>query len=105
MWADSNQSIPADLTGATVKAEIREKSAGTIIVPLSATIVQPNLVNISITPIDYVTCPSKGVWDLQLTFADGKVQTPIAGAVTVEGDVTDSVVMPVTRRNAPVRAV
>ena len=98
LWADDAQTVPVDLTGATVAAEIRDKSAGTHIVDLDVVVTQPNIVDVAMTPTMYDTCPSKGVWDLQVAFADGQVHTPVAGAVTVTPDVTDSVVMPVRAR-------
>lgn len=90
LFEDAAQTVPTDLTGATVKAEIRDKSAGTTIVALTTVVTLPNTVDMSIAPADYDGCPAKGVWDLQLTFVDGSVQTPVAGAVTVTADVTDS---------------
>jgi hypothetical protein len=98
LWQDEAQTVPVDLTGATVEAEIREKSAGTSVVALTCTPSLPNTVDVAMTPDLYATCPSKGVWDLQVTFPDGSVQTPVAGTVTVSGDVTDSVAMPVAAR-------
>jgi len=98
LWDDDAQTVPTDLTGATVKAEIREKSAGTHVVILTPIITQPNIIDISMTPAMYVDCPVKGVWDFQITYPDGKVHSPIYGDVVVTGDVTDSVVMPVARR-------
>jgi hypothetical protein len=98
LWQDDARTDPLDLTGATVAAEIREKSAGTHIVDLDVTVTLPNVVDVAMTPTMYATCPSKGVWDLQISFADGTVHTPVAGTVTVVGDVTDSVAMPVRTR-------
>jgi len=98
LWQDASQTLPVDLTGATVAAEIREKSAGVAIVELIVVVTPLNIVDVSMTPAMYVNCPSKGVWDLQVTFADGKIHTPVAGAVSVIADVTDSVVMPMAAR-------
>jgi len=98
LWADNMQTVPYDLTGAEVEAEIREKSAGTFVVALETVVTLPNIVDVTMTPDLFVTCPSKGVWDLQVTTADGEVLTPLAGAVTVTPDVTDSLIMPAVRR-------
>jgi len=94
LWQDDLQSVAVDLTGATAEAEIRERSAGVAVTVLTTTVTLPNIVEVAVDPAMYVTVPAKGVWDLQLTFADGSVQTPVAGAVTVTGDVTDSVAAP-----------
>jgi hypothetical protein len=98
LWQDDASTIPVDLTGATVAAEIRDKSAGLKIVELDVTVTVPNIVDVYMTPDMYTDCPAKGVWDLQVTFADGQVHTPIAGAVTITPDVTDSLPMPVRSR-------
>jgi hypothetical protein len=94
LWEDAAATIPADLTGVTVEAEIRDRSAGTFVVALDTVVTLPNIVDLAITPDMYATCPAKGVWDLQLTYADGTVRTVLKGAVAVTGDVTDSLVMP-----------
>jgi hypothetical protein len=94
LWADPYASVAVDLTGATVAAEIREKSAGTHIVALDTNVTLPNMIDVTITPDMYTDCPAKGVWDLQITFAGGVVNTPVYGTVTVTADVTDSAIMP-----------
>ena len=95
LWQDAGQTIPVDLAGATVAAEIREKTAGVHVVELGCVVTLPNIVDVTIEPGMYVECPQQGVWDLQLTFADGDVHTVLRGAVSVTGDVTDSLLMPV----------
>lgn len=97
-YQDAAQTVPTDLTGATADAEIRDKTAGAKIVVLQCTVTLPNIVEVVMDPTLYATCPAKGVWDLQLTFADGQVHTPLKGAVTVNPDVTDSVAMPAVAR-------
>lgn len=98
LWSDDAGTVAVDLTGATVAAQIRNKTAGTTIVDLGVLVTLPNIVNISMTPDMYATCPAKGVWDMQVTFSDGQVNTPVAGKVAVTGDVTDSLVMPTVGR-------
>lgn len=90
LWQDAAQTIPVDLTGVVPAAEIRERTAGVRIVELLCTPEPPNAVIVEMTPDMYVAVPANGVWDLQLTFPDGAVHTPVAGTVTVTGDVTDS---------------
>ena len=97
LWADDAHTVPVDLTGATVKAEIRDKSAGPLVTELVVSVAMPNTVDMELTPELWVTIPAAGVWDLQLTLADGTVQTPVAGKVTATPDVTDSVAAPVRR--------
>lgn len=93
LYDDDERTIPTDLAGATVAAEIREKSAGSSVVKLACTVTEPNIIDMDLTPGMYVTCPSKGVWDLQVSFPGGRVRTRLEGTVSVKGDVTDSVAM------------
>lgn len=104
LFEDAFSTVPVDLATATVKAEIRNASAGTTIVPLTAVITQPNIVDVSLTAIQSAALPAKGVWDLQLTFADLSVRTVVAGSVAVTGDVTDSVAAPATLNGGQIRA-
>ena len=97
LWADDAHTVPYDLTGAEVEAEIRDRSAGTVVVVLDVDVTLPNTVEITMTPDMYEDCPPKGVWDLQVTTGAGEVLTPLAGVVTVTADVTDSLVMPGVR--------
>ena len=109
LWDDAPGGVATDLTGATVKAEIRDKSAGTKIVELTCTLTLPNIIDVTMTPAMWATCPSKGVWDLQVTMPSGEVRTVLAGDVTVTSDVTDSVAAPAgltsTTNRAPARVI
>src|SRR5262245_50603302 len=87
----AQDSSPLDLTGAEAKAEIRDRPAGDVIVPLICTIELPNTIQIDLIASDSLNLPQAGVWDLQLTFlSSGDVKTPLAGQVSVTPDVTDS---------------
>lgn len=97
LWQDDGKTTPVDLTGSTVAAEIREKSAGVHVVDLACVVTLPNTIDVTMTPAMYVNVPAKGVWDLQVTFPDAEVHTVVGGAVTVTLDVTDSVPMPARR--------
>ena len=91
LWDDAPGGIPIDLTGSTVAAEIRDKSAGAKVVELETSITPPNIIDIAIDgEAMWATCPSKGVWDLQITAPSGDVRTVLRGDVEVTGDVTDS---------------
>jgi|SRR5215472_3406062 len=82
--------VPYDLTGVIAKSEIRDRPAGPLITPMTCTITLPNTINVFLAATDSHKLPAKGVWDLQLTFLSGDVNTPLAGPVTVTPDVTDS---------------
>ena len=89
LWA-ADGVTPINLAGVTAKSEIRERPAGVLISAFVCTITLPNIVDLFLTTTLSHTLPSKGVWDLQLTYPTGDVMTPLAGPVTVTADVTGS---------------
>jgi hypothetical protein len=92
LWQDVKQTIPTDLTGATPKAEFRDKTAGTAIAALGCVLALPNTITITMTAAAWATAPANGgIWDLQITMPDASVNTVLKGNVVVIGDVTDSV--------------
>lgn len=90
LWDNPEQSQPVDLTGATVAAEIRDQSAGAVIIPLVLVVTLPNIIDATLSNTDCQACPTKGVWDLQITFPGTIVRTVLSGDVRVTPDVTDS---------------
>jgi hypothetical protein len=90
LWTDTDKTSPADLTGVVAKAEIRDKPAGSTVVPVICHVTLPNIIEMTLSAAACATLPSTGVWDLQLTYDNGDVATVLAGAVTVTPDVTDS---------------
>jgi len=117
LWLDTGKTVPLDLTDVVAKAEIRDKAGGPYIMEITCTIVIPNIVAGSLSAAACRSLPLGNlVWDLQLTYPNGAVNTILAGAVSVTPDVTDSTepippepeepearVTPMTR--APVRAL
>jgi len=90
LWADINKTVPVDLTGATARSQIRDKPQGAHISDMVCAVTLPNVVDVTLASTVSHTLPTKGAWDLQLTFPSGDVNTPVAGAVSVTPDVTDS---------------
>jgi hypothetical protein len=91
LWTDDAKTVPADLTGATAKAEIRDTPGGSTIVATVCVITLPNIVDMQLLAAASATLPPKGVWDLQITYtSSGSVMTVLAGQVLVTADVTDS---------------
>jgi|SRR5215472_3877113 len=91
LWLDSKKTEAADLTGATAKSEIKDKAGGTLLANMTCAVVQPNTVNITFPAALWSGWPSnknQGVWDLQITYASGDVQTIVAGSVAATQDVT-----------------
>jgi len=93
LWDKDHQ--PLDLTDVSARAEIRDRPAGTILVPLTCVVTLPNIIDVTLKAKDSRDLPPAGVWDLQLTYASGEVNTPLAGQVRVTPDVTDSSLIPV----------
>jgi len=76
---------PADLTGVTVASEIRKGSES---IALDCT-VAGNVITVELAADAWGAMgPGAGRHDVQLTFADGRVWTMLAGAVTILADVT-----------------
>jgi hypothetical protein len=92
LWQDAAKTIPYVLSAVndSVAAEIRDKPGGSNITVLIATIVEPNFVDIEVTSEMTKTMVTKGEWDLEITFLDGDVYTPIRGPVSVAADITGS---------------
>ena len=88
LWQDTEKTVPVNLTDATVASEIRNKPDGLTIVSLTCNVVLPNTVEVLMDPDMYDSLPIRGVWDLEVTFPDGEVLTPIAGDTIITPDVT-----------------
>lgn len=83
---------PCDLDCVVAKSQIRDKPGGTaLLVTMDCTITLPNVIDVILTPENsFKLTPKGGAWDLQLTYPSGEIKTPVAGAVAVTEDVTDS---------------
>lgn len=91
LFDDESKTIPTDLTGVQAKSQIRDRSGGDKVTDLACTIALPNVINVVLSAEDSRTMEfTRGFWDLQLTYTDGKVHTIVAGGVTITADITDS---------------
>jgi hypothetical protein len=90
LWTDADKTIAVDFAGMTVKAEIRDRPGGAVIVPAVVVVTLPNIVDVILDHDATRSLPASGRWDLQATDAGGQVSTFVAGAVKVTGDITDS---------------
>lgn len=88
LWDQAQK--PIDLTGVVAKSEIRDRPAGTQITSLTCVVTLPNIIELTLSATASHALPTKGVWDLQLTYGSGEVRTPLAGPVAITTDVTDS---------------
>jgi len=73
----------------TVAAEIRASSGQALLVTPACTIAA-NVITMTVTAAQSRSLPAAASWDLQLTYVNGDVQTILAGAVDVRGDITQS---------------
>lgn len=95
LWLDEGKTVPLDLSDVVAKAEIRDKPSGLNVYTLQCSILLPNIVTVILPTALSLTLPIGNlVWDLQLTYLNGAVNTIMAGAVTVSPDVTDSYIIP-----------
>ena len=60
LWANTARTDPVDLTGATVAAEIRDRPAGTAIVPLTTTVTLPNIIKARLHGATWANIPAAG---------------------------------------------
>lgn len=91
LWQDTGKTQPLDLTDVVVKAEIRDKPSGLEVFEIACEIVPPNIISASLSASVCRSLPLKNmVWDLQLTYLSGAVNTILGGTVSVSPDVTDS---------------
>jgi len=90
LWADPDRTVAVDLTGVVVGAEIRTATGATPIYPIAIAVTLPNTIDLSLSATASAQVPASAIWDLQLTYPSGDVQTIVSGAVSVKGDVTNS---------------
>jgi len=88
LWTDAARTVPLDLAGASVAAQIRDRPGGFVMVPFSCDVTLPNIVLMSLTPENSQRCPANGAWDMQITYPSGDVKTAVAGTVFTTPDVT-----------------
>jgi hypothetical protein len=87
LWADPDRTVPVDLTGVVVAAQMRDKPDGLQVIHLTCTITLPNTINVVLAAASSAGAVS-GSWDLQLTTTAGTVTTIVAGSVIVTRDIT-----------------
>lgn len=87
LWRDDAKTIPVDLAGVAVSAQLRDHPNGKVYATLGCTITAPNKVNATLATADAAQVVN-GAWDLQLTYGSGDVVTALAGDVWVVPDVT-----------------
>lgn len=87
LWADDAKTIPIDLTGVVVRAQLRSYPDGPVCAALTCTVAIPNFIN-AVLPAAESARALSGVWDLQLQFSSGDVVTALSGSVVITPDIT-----------------
>ena len=88
LWQDAAHTVPANLTGVTPTAQVRNKPDGTTIIAFSCSVAAPNIINMSLSASDAALLPKRGSWDLQLNYPGGVIRTILAGPVSTVLDTT-----------------
>ncbi len=89
---------PVDLTGCTANMQVRQNYGEPVILALSSSQLTTNgsglslggtagTITINITPADTQTLQS-GLYDIEVEFPNGSIQTPVGGSLTVNPGVT-----------------
>lgn len=88
LWQDDAKTIPVNLAGIVVKAEIRVPGPdGALRATLTCTVTAPNIID-AVLPAAASAQVDNGAWDLQLTYPGGDVVTALSGPVVTTLDIT-----------------
>lgn len=93
LWADAGKTIPYDLTGAQVAAEIRKQTGSPVLATFDVTVTLPNEVHLNLSSADSGLLPYGSAllgYDVQATWPGPIVHTLVEGKATVSGDITES---------------
>lgn len=90
LWQDPAKTVPADLSGATVTAQLRQTPDSTDVEASFTTAISSNEVTLTLLPTETAVLPSRCVWDVQIDWDSGgtSIQTVVRGALVVGPDVT-----------------
>jgi hypothetical protein len=80
LWADKDKTQRADLTGVTAEATLRDKARGNFALPLDCIFTGVNIIEMVLTLGQNRNLPTRGVWDLKLTYPSGDVATVLIGS-------------------------
>lgn len=90
LWNDVERTDPADLSEATIRAQVREQYEDTEVAASFDIEVTGNHITATLTPKSARDLPPRGVWDIEVDWYsdDVNVQTVAAGGIAAEPDVT-----------------
>jgi hypothetical protein len=89
-WEDPYRTVPVDLTGATWKAEVREKHGSVVVTTLTVSITDPNILTLTLSPTSSKLLVGTLSYDVEGTWPNDRVTTLLAGRVLVTPDITNS---------------
>lgn len=88
-WNDAGKTQPTDLTDITIRAALDGAGAG---LAVACVVTLPNVVTLTIPAAAWrgiqVASVAACRWDMQFSYTDGTVLTPLAGPVRIAPDVT-----------------
>ena len=89
LWTDSDKTQPADLSGATVRAQVREDRTSSDATDFEVSVTD-NVVTLHLLPKSTQDLADTNVWDCQVDWQSDEVnvQTVVAGSIVASGDVT-----------------
>jgi len=87
VWGDDDSSVPFDLSGATVRAQIRTSPEDTTVAGQFAPSVTGNVIRLTLSSAVSTGLPRQAVWDVDITQA-GWVTTLAAGTVSLTAEVS-----------------
>lgn len=93
LWGDAAHTIPADLSTATARAQVRaEQDSGTVAATFDC-LIAGQTVTATLPPAQARLLPALGYWDIEIDyFSDDTVVTTVAaGALSAGPDVTRAV--------------
>jgi hypothetical protein len=90
VWEDADRSIPADLSEATVTAQVRTSVEAPNVSAEFAVLVEGNLLTLTLSPKQTRDLAPQNVFDVEIDWLsdDTQVQTVVAGSIAVAGDVS-----------------
>jgi hypothetical protein len=85
--------VPVNFTGATARMQLRRNALGAALMELTTqngklTLSSVGVVTINLTAVETAALSGKGVYDLEVVYANGTVQRLIEGAFIVYPEVT-----------------
>lgn len=90
LWDDTAKTVPSDLTGSTVLAQVRSVPDSEEIIATFTTDVDANEITLTLLPAVTELLPEDAAYDVQIDWqSDGaNIQTIVAGPLTAPPDVS-----------------